>query len=254
MDVMVRDSGVVTADEVRSMRERPTAPVMPGNRSTRVSALAGLVFFALMMVHAGLRSGAPGSEDSGQRIYDHLVEHAGRYQLGAVALGLAMVAVLVSLPALFGTLRSAEGGSYASGLVAVAGGVLAAASAVLMALIEGTLATRIEDIGPAGARTWWTMFLMGVGPVLIGLLVVIGATAAVSARRRTFGRWFTMVSFVLVAASLVGAFAIGYATVGVQVTAAIALLLDGVWILVVSLMLWRHPEMAHAEPTLGPIP
>jgi hypothetical protein len=49
---------------------------------------------------------------------------------------------------------------------------------------------------------------------------------------------------VLALASLVGAFTIGYATVGIQVVAGIALVLDGVWILIISLMLWRHPAMA----------
>jgi hypothetical protein len=246
MAVMMRDSGDATAHEVRSVHERPTAAETSGIWLTRVSALAGLAFFALMMVHAGLRTGAPGSEDSGQEIYDHVVENAGRYQLGAVAIGLAMVAALVWLPALFGMLRRAERGSYAAGMVAVAGGVLAGAGAVLMALIEGTLATRIEEIGAAGVRTWWTMFLMGIGPILLGLLALIGATAVVSVRRHMFGGWFTTVSVVLALASLVGTFSIGFTAVGIQVAAALALVLDGVWILVVSLMLWRHPNMADA--------
>jgi hypothetical protein len=244
MSTMTRDASVMTASEVRSSLEPPTTTATPRGWSTRVSALAGLVFFALMLVHAGLRNGAPAASDSGQEIYDHVVENAGRYQLSAVALGLAMAAVLVWLPAPFGALRRAEGGSTGAAMVAVAGGVLAAAGAVMMALIEGTLATTIEDIGPAGARTWWTLFLTGVGPTLVGLLVLIGATATVSVRTHLFGRWLTIASVVLAVASLVGAFTIGYATVGIQVTAAIALLLDGVWIMVVSLKLWRHPALA----------
>jgi hypothetical protein len=244
MDAMLRDSGVVTAEEARSIHERPTTTATPNRWSTRVSALAGLVFFALMLVHGTLRSGAPSAGDPGQKIYDYLVDNAGRYQLGAVALGLAMAAALVWLPALYRVLRRAEGGSTAAGMVAIAGGVLAAASALVVALIEGTLATRIEDIGPAAARTWWTLFLMGVGPMLVGLLVLIAAVAAVSLRTHLFGRWFTTASVVLALASLVGAFTIGYATVGIQVVAGIALVLDGVWILIISLMLWRHPAMA----------
>lgn len=244
MDAIMRDSGVVTAEELRSIQERPTTTATPNRWSTRVSALAGLVFFALMLVHGSLRSGAPSAGDPGQKIYDYVVDNVGRYQIGAVALGLAMAAVLVWLPALYRVLRRAQGGSTAAGMVAIAGGVLAAASTLMVALIEGMLATRIEDIGPAAARTWWTLFLMGTGPTLVGLLVLIAAVAAVSLRRHLFGRWFTTASVVLALASLVGAFTIGYATVGIQVVAGIALVLDGVWILVVSLMLWRHPAMA----------
>jgi hypothetical protein len=47
--------------------------------------------------------------------------------------------------------------------------VLAAASTVAWALIEGTMATRFSDLGPAGARVLWTMFL-NVGAMLVGLL------------------------------------------------------------------------------------
>jgi hypothetical protein len=243
MDAMMRESGVVTAEDIRSIHERPRTTAAPNRWSTRVSALAGLVFFALMVVHGSLRNGAPSAGDPGQKIYDHLVENSGRYQLGAVALGLAMAAALVWLPALYRLLEKTRGGSTA-GLTAIAGGVLAAASALMVAVIEGTLATRIEDIGPAAARTWWTLFLMGTGPMLVGLLVLIGSVAVVSLQTHLFGRWFTWASVVLTLASLVGAFTIGFATVGIQVVAAIALVLDGVWMVIVSMMLWRHPAMA----------
>ena len=45
--------------------------------------------------------------------------------------------------------------------------------------------------------------------------------------------------------SIVGAFAIGSATTtGILVTAVVAVILGGVWIVLVSLFLWRDPELA----------
>ena len=122
--------------------------------------------------------------------------------------------------------------------------MLAAASTVTWALIEGTMATRFSDLGPAGARVLWTMFLLNVGAMLVGLLVVIGATAIVCLRARLFPRWFAAASTVLALVSVAGACTIGYTAAGIQVAAGLAVILDGVWILMVSIYLWRDPALA----------
>jgi hypothetical protein len=209
-----------------------------------VAALAGAVFFVLVVMHANLRSGAPAATDSGEEIVSYVTDHAGRLQVGAVLLGLAMSAVLVWLSGLFRAVRRAEGGTPALAIVALAGGVLAAASAVVSALIEGTLATRIDELGPDGARVWWTMFLLSTGAILLGLLILIGATAVVCLQTQLFARWFAAASVVLTLVSLVGACTIGYTSTALQVVAGIAVVLDSVWILLVSISLWRRPTLA----------
>jgi hypothetical protein len=88
------------------------------------------------------------------------------------------------------------------------------------------------------------MCLMSYGAILLGLLLLIGATAVVSLETKLFPRWFGLASVVLALVSIVGAFAIGYATTGILVTAGIALILDPVWILAVSFFLWRDPQLA----------
>ncbi len=103
-----------------------------------------------------------------------------------------MPAALVWLSGLVGAPRRAEGGIPYVAVIALAGGVLAAASGVIAALIEGTTAIRISDLGPAGARVWWTMLLLSTGAMLLGLLLLVGATAVVSVQRRLFassGGW-----------------------------------------------------------------
>lgn len=210
----------------------------------RLAALAGAVFFALVVVNSSLLSGAPSATDSPRETFDYLADHAGRFQISAVLWGFAMSAALVWLSGLFRALRRAEGGTPALAMVALAGGVLAAASTVAGALIEGTTATRIEDLGPSGAKVFWTMYLLSTGATLFGLLLLIGATAVVSLRTRLFARRFAVASAVLVAVSVAGAFTIGYASDAIQVVAGIAVLLDSIWILVVSIFLWRDPAIA----------
>jgi hypothetical protein len=236
--------GAVTAQREGLTVVDSQAVRVPGAMSVRLAALAGAIFFALMVIQANLRSGAPSASDSGQKIFDYVADHAGRLQLSAVLLGLAMSAALVWLSGLYRTVRRAEGGTPAVAVTALAGGVLTAASTVIGALIVGTMAVRIDDLDPAGARVWWTMSLLSIGAMLLGLLVMIGATAVVGLQTRLFGRWFAAAGLVLTIVSLAGAFTIGYASTGIQVVAGIAIILDGVWILLVSIFMWRDPTLA----------
>lgn len=231
------------AHGVRGFERRPTVHV-PGSLSVRLAALGGAVFFALILAFSSLTSGTPSATDSRRDTFDYLSAHDGRLQLAAVFLGLAMPAALLSVSALFRALREAEGGRAGLAIAALGGGVLAAAGTVTGALVLGTTATRITDIGPAGARLWWTMFLMSFGGTLLGLLLLIGATAIISLESHLFARWFSLASLLLVLVSLVGAFTIGYAATGIQATAGVAVILDSVWIFVVSLFLWRDPRLA----------
>ena len=231
------------AHRIRGVEARPHVHV-PGAMSVRLAGLGGAVFFGLFLGYAALTSGTPSATDSGRETFDYLAAHHGRLQLAAVLIGLAMPAALVLVSGLCRALRKAEGGSPALAVAALGGGVLAAASTVAGALILGTTSARITDIGPADAHLWWTMYLMSIGATLLGLLLLIGATAAVSLETGLFARWFTTASIVLALASTVGAFTVGYATTGIQAAAGIAVILDAVWIFLVGIFLWRDPTIA----------
>lgn len=225
-----------------------TVAGVAGAVSVRLAALAGAVFFALVVIYGTLTSGSPSATDFGPEIFSYVARHQGRLQMAAALIGLAAPAALLWLSGHFRALTRAEGGTPALAMAALGGGVLAAASMVTGALILGTTATRITDLGPAGARVGWTMYLMSTGATLLGLLLLIGATAVVCLQTHLFARWFAIASVVLTLASVLGAFAIGYDTTGIQVVAAIAIVFDSVWILLVSLFLWRDPAVALPEP------
>ena len=235
------------ASHVTSAGSRGAAGAQPVEAasagSLRVAAVAGAVFFALIVVHAELRSPAPSATDTSREVFAYVARHQDRLQLGAVALGFAMPAALVWLSGLVRVLRRAEGATAAVATVALGGGVLAAASTVTGALTEGVTAVRFSDLGPAGVRVAWTMFLLSAGATLLGLLLVVGAAAVAALRTRLFARWFAVTSVVLTLVSVVGAFTIGYASDAIQTVAGIAVLLDSVWILLVSIFLWRDPEL-----------
>lgn len=141
-------------------------------------------------------SGSPAATDPPQETFDYLADHQDRFQISAVIWGFSMSAALVCLSGLYRVLRRAEGGTPAVALVALGGGVLAAASTLAGALIEGTTAARIGDLGAAGPNFYWTMYLMSFGATLFGLLLLIGATAVISLRTQLFGRRFAVASAV----------------------------------------------------------
>ena len=210
--------------------------------SLRLPALAGAIFFALIIVYAQLRSPAPAATDSAREVAGYFARHHDKLQLAAVALGFAMPAALLWLTGLVHALRAVEGPSRIASLTALGGGILAAASTVTAALVQGTTAIRFADLGAGGTRTGWTMVLLSLGGTLLGLMLVIGATAVVSWHTRLFARWLTVASGVLVLLSLVGAFTIGYGSDAIQIISGIAVLLDSVWILLVSVFMWRNPH------------
>jgi hypothetical protein len=205
-----------------------------GTAFGRPARLAAAAFVAVVIITGFLLSRAPDATDSSQKIFSYLAHHQGQLQATAVLAGLAATAVLVWVSGVFRALSSVEGGTPGPALAALGGGVLAAASTVTLALIGGTTAIRFNDLGPAGARVFWTMFVLSRGAILVGLAAVIGATAVACWRAQPF-RWFTVPSAVMALASVAGACAIGYPELGV-VTYPV-LFFDGVWILVSS-YLW----------------
>ena len=224
-----------------------TAPAPPtgheGAMSARVTAVGGLVFFGLIVAFIVLTSNTPAATDTRQEVFSYLAKHHDRLQLAAALYGLAMLAALLFLSGLFATLRKAEGRPRLA-VAALAGGIVAAAATITGALVLGTTAARFLDLGPTGARVFWTMFLLSIGATLIGEVLMIGSTAVISLRTGLFSRWFSVASLVLAFASVVGAFTVGYTAVGIQAVAGVTAVLNAIWILLVSFYLWRRPELA----------
>src|SRR4029453_14054277 len=102
-----------------------------------------------VIIYANLVSGSPAASDPADEIFDYLAGHQGRVQLAAALIGPAMPAALLWLSDLFRALRRAEGGTPGLAVAALGGGVLAAAGTVTGALVLGTTATRIVDLGPS---------------------------------------------------------------------------------------------------------
>jgi len=219
---------------------------MDDKQVVRLTALAGLAFFILIIVQGPVLSPNLNVTDSAQKIFNSIRDHQSNIKASAALYGLAMSAVLIWAAGLFRVLRKAEGGAAGLAAAALGGVALAAAMTVAAAALEATTALRIHDLGPGGARFYFTLSQFTQAGILFGLVVVVGTTALISLRTGLIGRWFGLVSVVLAVVSVVGAFGLAYASDTMQAVTAVGLTLDTLWILVVSIYVWRKPELAIA--------
>jgi hypothetical protein len=211
----------------------------------RVAAVAGALFFVLIVVQGPvLSSGPPALTDSTQKVYAYFSAHHSHLKLAAACYALAMSAILCWLPAFYGVLRRAMDEFAGLALGAAAGIVLAAAMSVSTAAIEATIACRFGEIDPSLTRVLYTLQQFTQGGILFGLLVAVGLAGVVSLQTGLFGRWFALSSLVLAVVSLAGGSAIAYANSTAQTLAAIGLSLDSLWVLAVSVLIYRRPALA----------
>jgi hypothetical protein len=218
---------------------------MDETKSVRLAALAGLAFFVLVIVSGPvLQSNTPNITDSATKIFNYYKNHAGNIKASAVVLSFGVAFVLVWLSGLWRMLRKAEGGTPGLTATAVAGAVIATALTITSSAINATAALQASNLGPSGTRVFYTLATFSTAGILFGLLVLIAATTVVAVQTGVLPRWLTLASVVLVAISVVGAFGLGYAKNWLQAVVGVGLTLDSLWILVVSVRLWRKPELA----------
>jgi hypothetical protein len=157
-----------------------------------------------------------------------------------------MAAILVWLAGHFSSLRKAEGGRSGFAVAALGGGILAAAVTVVNSAVVAVTALRIHDLGTNGAHFFWTFQTFFAGGIAGGLAILTGASALVFLNTGMYKRWFAWVTGVIAIVDLVGILAIAYANNAIQAIGAIGINLTVLWILVLSILLWRDPERAIA--------
>ncbi|HEY6318078.1 MAG TPA: hypothetical protein VI462_09360 [Acidimicrobiia bacterium] len=220
---------------------------MTEEKSVRLCALAGLAFVILIIVSGPILQGSsPSVTDSAAKIYHYIATHVGDLKASAALAAFAMAAVLVWLAAHFSSLRKAEGGRSGFAVAALGGGILATAATVVQSAIQATTALRVHNLGPSGAQFFYTLYQFLTGALLVGLAILVGASALVFLRSGLHARWFGYVSAVLAVVNLVGIVGVGYTNGAAQGFMGIGVALSGIWILAISIILLRKPERAIA--------
>ena len=221
---------------------------MDADRWDRLAPLYGVAFVLLAIVgNVIARKGEPGDfPGESADIVQHYMDHKDAVMAGSWIALIAGLLLFAFVAALWSRLRAAEGRAGRTSATAFAGGVGAATMAVVShaAYLMPALRADEEDlVEPAYATALYDLSqaLHGVA-MPIAFAVLIGAAGMVAIRSGMFPRWFGVVSLVI--AVLLTILPISW----------FIMLFAVIWVLVVSIWLFRRGPVAAAAPPGGAAP
>lgn len=214
----------------------------------RLAPLTGVIAVALIIIgfiifEAG---DTPDAASSPEQVAAYFNEDEGSIIGGTFLTALGLTFFIWFLGSVRSRLYRAEGGVGRLSSVAFAGGVAMATLlfAGLAPTVSGAFAFEGEDeITPEAAQALWNV---GDGFFFLAWFagaVLLAATAVVGLRTLVFARWFSFVTLVMAIAFVVPW--IGW---------AIFLFAFPLWIVAMSLWLWRTAEPRHEVTAPGPEP
>jgi hypothetical protein len=211
------------------MADRRTGPAL--------APLTGALFVVLTVVSFILGGEPPDADDRVREIVDYWADNDAVNMIGAVIESLAAVSLLFFAATLRRALRRDEDGAGILSVVAMGGGIVAAAGIGVDASIRFAAADLAEDVDPVVIQTLNAMWSDFFFPMVIGFAALILAVGLSALRTRIIPPWLAWIGIVLVVAlfSPAGFF---------------AFLASALWILVVSILLWRRE--ASVPPTSAP--
>ncbi|MDQ3631872.1 MAG: hypothetical protein M3417_11520 [Actinomycetota bacterium] len=160
-------------------------------RRERLAALSGVVFVALLVVHAAIQSsGLPSLQSPPDEIVRYLADKKLEIQIGTYLQGLAMVAYLWFLGSLWRLLRPAEGGPGRLSVIAVAAtGTSIALVGVHVAILTGLSLRADTGLDPELASVLYLIAFVVIGMSSFATAALMGALGALILRTMTLPRW-----------------------------------------------------------------
>jgi hypothetical protein len=203
----------------------------------RLAPLSGVVFVGLVVVaFAALGQSTPGIKSSPEKVATFYAAHSGREQGASFLLAIAVVFLVVFAASLRAAFTVGETPAGTAGIVAFAGLLVAAAGFLVGATIHLALAdgAHKHHLMPQALQALNALDNDSFLPFSAGLGIMLLGAAVANARTRVLNRWFGWLTFLLGIAIFTPA---GF----------IAFLASGVWIIIVSVLLfWRQRRPASA--------
>lgn len=163
----------------------------PDHRRERLAALSGVVFVALLVVHAAIQSsGMPTLQDPADEIVSYLADKRLEIQIGTYLQGLAMVAYLWFLGSFWRLLRPAEGGPGRLSVTAVAAtGTSIALVGIHVAILTGLSLRADTGLDPEVASVLYLIAFVVLGMSAFAVAALMGAVGTLILRTVTLPRW-----------------------------------------------------------------
>lgn len=206
-------------------------------RSMRGSLLplTGVLFVILTVVGFLVGGETPDADAPTREVVEYWTDHDDVNMIGSVIEALAAVSLLFFAA----TLRKASSRWDDSSIlpsVAYAGGIVAAAGIGVDAAIRFAAADVAGDVDPAVLQTFSALWANFFFPMVVGLATLILATSIAGWRTRALPIWLAVIGILIFIAFFTPA---GF----------VAFLVGGVWIIVLSVLLWRRASSPLDDPT-----
>ncbi|MGI8795009.1 MAG: DUF4386 family protein [Acidimicrobiia bacterium] len=204
---------------------------MANENVRRLAPLTGVLFVVLVFVSFIIGGEPPGADDPPREIVEWWADHEGQTIFGALLASLGAVALVFFAATVRRALRRTEQAMGVLSMAALGGGVVAATGFATDSALRFTLAESAEDIDPAAVQAlhaFWEGFFF---PMVVGIGVLVLATSLAAIRTRVIPVWLAWIGILI--------FVVSFTPAGF-----IAFLASALWILVVSVLLWRQEPAA----------
>jgi hypothetical protein len=199
-------------------------------------ALTGALFVVLVIVaFIPLGGDTPSGDDSARKVVSFYSDNDTREIIAAVVLALSTVSLLYFSATLRDRFRAALPGPSALPAFVFGAGVITAGGFLAAAGIHFALADYAEDIQPAAAQALNALDADFFLPFSTGLAALVFSSSLVAIRTKVLPTWLGWVGIVLFVVSFTPA---GFISFG----------LGGIWIIVVSILLYLRGETAAVAP------
>jgi hypothetical protein len=195
---------------------------MPRGNLQRFAPLAGALFVVLTVVSFTLGGETPDADESAPEVVEYFVDNDTVNLVGSLVEGLGAV-VLIFFAAY---LARAVGGGLLAWTV-LGGGIVAAAGIGTDAAIRFALTEAAGEIDPVAVQTLNALWANFFFPMVVGLGTLVLATSLAALRTRVLPVWLAWIGIVI--------FVVFFTPAGF-----VAFLVAGLWIIVISIILWRR--------------
>jgi hypothetical protein len=98
---------------------------------------------------------------------------------------------------------------------------------------------RIEELGDGGAQLFFTLATTTIGMASFGVIVFVGAVAALNFRTTMFPSWTNYIAWLAAALFVVGGLSVASDSAALAMVGFFGFLVWCVWIVAISLLMWR---------------
>ncbi len=216
----------------------------------RIGFAAGIAWVVLLVIGNLVQTAPPNAGDSAQKVTSYFMDHRSAILLGQFLVGLGAIVFVFFLVALASYLRRADGTLRILPAAIVGAGVWTLAVGIVDGSITSALAYGVaKEGGPAVVHAFWRLFVVAATWRGYTVAALFAAIAAAALRTRAVPRWVGVTAAVLGLAQVVrplGLFASSGPLEPLGAFSTISFLLDGVWVLAVSILFLRRSAAASA--------